>query len=230
VEVGYDHYLQDEKNIKRSFARRFEAIAKFCLNPGKLLDVGCAAGFFLAVARERGWDAHGVEISDFAAAYAQKSGFDVFRGGLEEYPPSSGAFDLVTLWDVIEHLRDPREGLQKIHELLKPGGYLVLTTPAVDSWTHRIFRDKWMGFKDVEHLFFFSRKTLKELLTQCGFRVRSVTFEGKYVSLDLFKRRLAYYWKGSAGLLDRILPIEGGLFSDFYVNPFDIQRVIAERV
>jgi SAM-dependent methyltransferase len=229
VEVGYDNYLRDEENIKRSFRRRLKAIERYFEKPGKLLDVGCAAGFFLAVARERGWDPHGVEISDFAASYAQKQGFDVLKGTLEEYPATAASFDLVTLWDVLEHLKDPKESLKRIHSLLKPGGHLVLTTPAIDSWTNRIFRDKWMGFKDLEHLFFFSRETLKGLLVQCGFKVCSVRFEGKYVSMDLFKRRLAYYWKGSEKLLEKLLPSGKSSSSDLYVNPFDIQRVIAQR-
>ncbi len=230
VEVGYDHYVQDEANIKKSFERRFRVIERYCGGSGKLLDVGCAAGFFLAVARDHGWDARGVEISDFAASYAKRSGFDVFKGALEEYPGTPGTFDLVTLWDVIEHLRDPKAALQKIRSLLKPGGHVVLTTPAIDSWTHRIFRDKWMGFKDVEHLFFFSRKTMTELLRQCGFRVSSVKFEGKYVSLDLFKRRIDYYWKGSSKVLDLLLSRGKTSGCDFYVNPFDIQRVIAQKL
>ncbi len=231
AEIGYDNYLRDEENIRASFRKRFRYVAPLFPKPGRLLDVGCAAGFFLSEAAKGGWNAEGIEISSFMAQYARRSGLRVFEGALEEYPECIDAvFDMVTAWDVFEHFRDPRKDLEKIFHLLKPGGYLAMTTPAIDSLPHFLFRERWMGFKEEEHLFFFSKKTITTLLVQCGFRVRCMKFEGKYVSLDLFKRRIGCYWKGLSDYLRRSLPASWGRNKNFYVNPMDIRLVIAQKI
>ncbi len=230
VASGYDDYIRDEENIRRTFQKRFRTIDRFQTKPGRVLDIGCAAGFFLSVARERGWDVKGIEISEYAANYARKSGLDVHCGPLETFNPAGEKlFDVVTLWDVIEHVRSPRSDLEKVSRLLKPGGWLVLATPDVDSLTHWLFRDRWMGFKDDEHLFFFSKKTLTQLLDQCGFQVVLSKFEGKYVSLDLFKRRIGCYSKFLSSFLRKTLQPKAGKSTDFYVNPFDIRLFIAQK-
>ena len=231
VAVGYDNYLRDEENIRMSFRKRFRYIDRFFVKPGRLLDVGCAAGFFLSEAVSRGWNAEGVEISAFMSQYAQRSGLRVFEGAFEEYAEKAdAAFDMVTVWDVFEHLRDPRKDLCKIHRLLKRGGCLVMTTPAIDSLPHFLFRERWMGFKEEEHLFFFSKKTMNSLLAQCGFKVRFMKFEGKYVSLDLLKRRIGCYWKGLSEYLRRSFPTRWGRSNNLYINPMDIRLVIAQKI
>ncbi len=231
VATGYDDYIRDEENIRRTFQKRFRTIDRFQTKPGRVLDIGCAAGFFLAVARERGWEVKGIEISDYAAAYARKSGADVYCGPLESFEPSGEKlFDVVTLWDVIEHVRQPRRDLEKIYRLLKPGGWLVLATPDVDSLTHWLFRERWMGFKDEEHLFFFSGKSMTQLLKQCGFRVVMSKFEGKYVSLDLFKRRIGCYSRNLSAVLRKFFQPQSGQNSNFYVNPFDIRMFVAQKI
>lgn len=231
VETGYDNYLRDEENIRRSFRRRFRYIERFLPKPGRLLDVGCAAGFFLSEASKKSWNAEGIEISAFAAKLAKNSGFQVFEGALEEYPEDANSvFDMISLWDVFEHLRDPRKDLQKLCRLLKPNGYLFLTTPAIDSLPHFLFRDRWMGFKEEEHLFFFSERTMRLLFLQCGFRIRFVKLEGKYVSFDLFKRRIGCYWKGLSGYLRKYFPTESGKAKSFYVNPMDIRLVVVQKI
>lgn len=230
VEVGYDNYLQDEENICRTFRKRFYYIERFLKSPGTLLDIGCAAGFFLGIAKEKRWKAEGIEISDFMAQHARSRGFSVFHGALEEYSVRPRTFDLVSMWDVIEHLRDPRKDLLKANQLLKPGGYFIFTTPAIDSWPHYLFKSRWMGFKDKEHLFFFTKKNIARILEETGFRICFDKFEGKYVSLDLLKRRIACYSKGLSDLLRKGLRPKWGRAFNFYINPFDIRLVIAQKI
>jgi 2-polyprenyl-3-methyl-5-hydroxy-6-metoxy-1,4-benzoquinol methylase len=106
---------------------------------GRLLDVGCAFGTFLRLAAERGWEPHGVEVSRYASALAREgTGFDVFTGDLEDYPAAPGGFDLVTFWDVIEHVCRPRANLATAFRLLRPGGLLLLTTDNFDGLVARL--------------------------------------------------------------------------------------------
>lgn len=228
AEKGYDNYLNDAENIKRTFEKRFRYIERFFAKPGKLLEVGCATGFFLEVAKKRGWQADGIEISKFAAQHAREKDFNVFCGTLDEFE-SGEKYDCIVLWDVIEHVSSPRQALTKIRGLLKPGGFVFFTTPGIDSLTHFLFKDKWMGFKEHEHLFFFDKKTMSSLLNQCGFSVKLVKFEGKHVSLDLFKRRIGCYAKPLSALLRKWFPPKQGRGINFYVNPFDIHLFAAKR-
>jgi SAM-dependent methyltransferase len=97
--------------------------------PGRLLDVGCAFGAFLELAAGRGWKVSGVEISPYSSRYAREvRGLDVFTGDLADAPFAAGEFDLVTLWDVIEHVRRARRTVERAAQLLRPGGHLIITT------------------------------------------------------------------------------------------------------
>jgi len=226
---GYDNYLRDEPNIRRTFAKRIEYIHRFHPREGRLLDVGCASGFFLAVAHENSWESHGLELSEYAAEEGRKLGRDIVCGTLDDFEAPDGSYDVVTMWDVIEHMRRPRMDLEAANRLLKLGGSLALTTPAIDSLPAWLFREKWMGFKEDEHLYFFSKKTLTRLLEQCGFSLRLLKFEGKYISYDLFKRRVCCYSPRISAMLRRFHPPKSKSF-DFYMNPFDIYLIIAQKV
>lgn len=107
--------------------------------PGsRLLDVGCAFGVFLELAAARGWSVAGVEISPYASRYARERGLDVFTGDVStaSHPPAS--FDVVTLWDVIEHVRDVRGSLDHARTLLKPHGHVIVTTDNVGGLIGRL--------------------------------------------------------------------------------------------
>ncbi len=99
--------------------------------PGRLLDIGCAMGAFLSIARDNGWQCHGVERSAYAASVARQrhSGIEIFAGRLRDKGYPSGFFDVITMWDVIEHLPDPLEELKEVRRILKPGGLLLVNTP-----------------------------------------------------------------------------------------------------
>lgn len=226
---GYDNYLRDRDNICRTFRKRFGYIRRFLAQPGRVLDVGCAAGFFLSVAREMGWDAEGLDISDFAVELVRAEGFKAFCGPLENFPQPEKPYDLVTMWDVIEHVPSPKAYLERIGRLLRPGGYLVIATPVIDSLPRMIFGDRWMGFKEHEHLYFFSSKTLGRILRQTGFNPVFSKLEGKYISFDLFKRRIGCYSRPVSGILRKFFSPKAVRPFDFYINPWDIRLVIARK-
>ena len=176
--VHSNYILERQKRIK-SFSKLYNSRLSFIesLYPGKwnLLDIGCGAGFFLNIAKERGWNCHGMEILPEYIKYAQEN-FALKNIRLEslDEPLSYNAnnFDVITLWDLIEHLRNPLNSLQKIHRIMKPGGLLVMWTPNVKN---AIFlKERWVGYKILQHFCFFSGDSLKNMLDKAGFKIVSL--------------------------------------------------------
>ena len=173
-----NYILERQKRIK-SFSKlynsRLSLIESLYPRKGNLLDVGCGAGFFLNVAKERGWSCHGMEILPEYIKYAQESfGLKNIRlESLDEFITfNTNSFDVITLWDLIEHLRNPLNSLKKIYHILKPGGLLVIWTPNVKN---AIFlKEKWTGYKILQHFYFFSGDSLKSMLGKAGFKIISL--------------------------------------------------------
>lgn len=157
--------------------RRIEALVR----KGRLLDVGCGAGVFLATMRQRGWAVAGLEPNRaYAQSLQSRYGLDVHVGMLEDMPTGWGSFDAVTLLDVIEHLPDPSAALTRAWQALRPGGVLAITTPNVASIEHRLFGRHWFALQPPDHLWLFSASSLKQLATNAGFE--SVSLAGSPVS------------------------------------------------
>jgi 2-polyprenyl-3-methyl-5-hydroxy-6-metoxy-1,4-benzoquinol methylase len=228
--VGYTNYLRDEANIRKTFAGRLKRLERY-VQPGRLLDVGCAAGFFLDVAHERGWQVEGMDVSSFAVEYARnRFGYDVRHGSLTDLDFPAGAYDLVTMWDVIEHVPDPMAYVRKAASLVRPGGVFALATPDVDSVPARLTGARWVGYKlSEEHVYYFSTKMLARMLDEAGFEVADARHVGKYVTLRLFLDRLGMY----SPLLAKALALAERSFKlsewALYVNPFDIVAVTARK-
>lgn len=166
--------------------------------PKRILDVGCGLGHFLAVAEARGWEASGIEVSRSAvdAVEAQKTAngwtFRMVQGTLEEAPFVPGSFEVLTLFEVLEHLSDPCKLLACAHELLTPGGLLYLTTPNFDSLPRWLLGGDWRIITP-EHLCLFTPGTLRGCLSAAGFSpawVRTKNVDVPEVWLKL-RRRMA---------------------------------------
>jgi SAM-dependent methyltransferase len=171
----YDKLLNDPKRQAyeyRKFNFRLEEIEKEASRKGSILDVGCSFGFFLDAARKRGWKTYGVEIGEYAANYA-KSNFNltVFTEPLNDVDFEDEFFDVVTLWNVIEHLDDPNEMIQDISRILKIGGILVLTTANIESPLARLKKENWRVLIPPIHLSYFSPSTIEYLLNSANLEV-----------------------------------------------------------
>lgn len=229
--VGYTNYLRDEANIRKTFSGRLNRLEHHISAPGKLLDVGCAAGYFLSEAHNRGWQPVGLDVSTFAVEYTRsRFGFDVRAGSLLDQDFAPESFDLITLWDVIEHVPDPKEYVKVIARLLKPDGVFALATPDVDSIPARLTGPRWVGYKlSEEHVYYFSVATLRRMLDEAGFDIVEARHVGKYVTLRLFTDRLSMY----SPILARGLSLAERVFhlSDWslYVNPYDIVSITARK-
>jgi len=164
-----EEYVREEQGRRASSAPILEYMRKLGKS-GHLLDIGCAAGFFLDEARKKGWEIYGLELSEWAVAYGkEKLKLDNLRQGTlvrGMYPDSY--FDVIVMQDTIEHLIDPKAQLAEMRRILKADGVICVTTPDIDSLLSRILRAKWWGIKRF-HLYYFSRATLCGMLSATGF-------------------------------------------------------------
>ncbi|MFN7954681.1 MAG: class I SAM-dependent methyltransferase [bacterium] len=180
----------DETEVIRDFRRGVDRIERF-RKGGRLLDVGCGVGVFLGVAKGRGWDVTGVDVSEFASRYArEKLGFDARTGKLHEIGFPDKSFDVITLWDVFEHFPDPARQLAEVRRLLKDDGIILLDTPnergllrEIARWAYKLsggaVQYPARKLHHVYHLFYYSPETLTRMLANAGFEI--VDFEKKVI-------------------------------------------------
>ena len=138
-------------------------------SPGKILDVGCGSGNFLAALRSKGWEVYATEFSDAAVARARTRGITVHQGSVEDARFSDDFFDAITMWHVLEHVPAPREMLDELRRVLKRDGILVVEVPDSASTTFRLCGDRWMGLDIPRHLQHFTPTTLVRILNDAGF-------------------------------------------------------------
>jgi 2-polyprenyl-3-methyl-5-hydroxy-6-metoxy-1,4-benzoquinol methylase len=141
---------------------------------GRVLDVGCGSGEWLATMRELGWAVDGLDFDANAVRIARQTGLNVRCGALEEQGYADGAFDAVTLNHVVEHLPDPIATLRECARVLKKGGNLVLATPNIASLSHKIYKNDWRGLEPPRHLHIFSPAAMRKALELAGFRDISI--------------------------------------------------------
>jgi ubiquinone/menaquinone biosynthesis C-methylase UbiE len=139
-------------------------------NKVKLLDIGCGIGYFLHLAKREGYEVEGADISVWAGKYSkEKYNIDVITGNFLEISFTDKSYDLVTLWQTIEHLPTPNLFLEKIYKILKPGGYVCIATPDVESWIARFYGRFWNCYMPDEHICLFDFKSMKTILQKNGF-------------------------------------------------------------
>ena len=192
---GYADYASLEPGLRRTARARLRRIERLIgadaapLPPPRLLEIGCGVGVFLDEARRRGWEATGLEVSAYAAGAARRRGLDVQCAAIEDAALEHGRYDCVSLWDVIEHLRDPCAALARAADALRPGGVLALSTGDVTSLCARLSGPRWHLFNLPEHLFFFSPGSLRRMLAAAGCRLHRVTREVYWAPLSYLAQR-----------------------------------------
>ena len=186
---------QAELPGRRRTAKRHLAIVQRYVSVGAILDVGCASGLFLTLAAEARFDSTGIEPSDALRSQAQAAlggKCRILGGTLEKSPLQPASFDAVTLWDVLEHIPDPLAMLGKCRDLLKPGGYLFLNVPDLDSLQARILGRRWPLLL-AEHLNYFNRPSLELCGRKAGLKLVRFGRRRAFFSLDYLFYRLSQH-------------------------------------
>ena len=215
-ELTFNKHLQDMERVTGP------------ANGRSLLDVGAYIGVFVEVAAQAGWQAAGVEPSRWAAAVAQRQGLSVIEG--DQYAPELAGrqFDVITMWDVIEHVADPAGEIARAYELLKPGGLLVLHTMDMGSLTARVMGRRWPWLMDM-HIYYFSQATLAEMLRRQGFAIVKSGIVGRYLRLGYLGTRVAALNRPLgrlvSGIIDRLRLAE----KPVPVNFGDLFTIYAQR-
>lgn len=201
----------DEQFVSQSQAREI-TFAK-CLDviervwrrpPGRLLDIGTGGGSFPHVASQRGWYAEGCEPNRWLCMWGkERYGLSIRQGTVfdQKYAPKS--YDVVTLWDVLEHTGDPKAQVRETHRLLKEEGLLVVNYPDIGSWIARLMGRSWVFLLDV-HLFYFTRATIRKLLEDAGFDVVKVRPHFQRLALGYVLRRAGPYAGRAARIAERL--------------------------
>lgn len=159
-----------EKLLDTFRKTRSRRVRRYVPAPARILDIGCGNGRFLNYLIQEGYEGYGIELPGKAAARASAiAGLKLKQGSLlpDDFPDNY--FDAVSLWHVFEHLTEPRQTLEIIGSILKPGGYLFLSLPNIRSWQSRLFKGQWLHLDPPKHLFFFSPEQLINLLQEAGF-------------------------------------------------------------
>lgn len=157
-----DAYVKDAKSQRRNANKQMQYVNKLHRGPGSLLDFGAGIGTFVRAAMEQGWHAVGVERSASAIDRAKEENGVELRLELPD-----GEYDIITLWDVVEHLHRPEETFLSLKKLLRPGGYVIMETVNWESWLRLALGDKWNLYL-FDHHFYFSPASLEQLLVRCG--------------------------------------------------------------
>ena len=163
------------------------------LTSGKrLLDVGCATGFFLEAAVEQGFDVQGVEFSPVAIALARPDIREhIVCGDVNALlKHEETKFDVVTAFDIIEHMQSPGTFLEEIHDVLVPGGILALSSPDTDHFLRYLMRSKWPMLQPMQHTVLFSKRGISALLERCGYVNLKVAPTHKVLAADYLGNQL----------------------------------------
>jgi 2-polyprenyl-3-methyl-5-hydroxy-6-metoxy-1,4-benzoquinol methylase/predicted RNA-binding Zn-ribbon protein involved in translation (DUF1610 family) len=227
---GYLDYLGDEAEHRSNARKRLRLLAQYAA-PGHLLDVGCAAGFFLDEAGRKGWIGCGVDVSPSMAAHArERLAIPVQEGQFLDADFGEARFHVVTMWDYIEHVLDPKAEFRLAAELLRPGGLLALSTGDVDSAFARISGRRWHLLTPRHHNFFFARRHLFRYLEEQNLEVLAARYLWSgYSAVYLIHKAQTL---GRTLRLRRLVPAlerRGLGHLQIPVNLFDIVTIVARK-
>lgn len=197
---------------------------------GKILDYGCFCGVFLSVAQAQGWDAYGIEPLVMPSIYARgKFGLKVTTDTLRHDTFPADFFDVVTAFQVFEHIVDPQDSLEKIRHIIKPGGLIAIEVPNIENTWVKVFKEKHRHFVE-DHVSFFSAETLKRLLERFGFQPVGVYYPVRALSYRHFAWWIGRFaGKRSGGMAQNLVSRMGLDEKTINLSFGDIVMVIARK-
>lgn len=214
----YLNYKKERNALEKNFSGRIEEIIKY-KREGKLLEIGCAYGYFLNIAKIY-FNTIGIELDSTTQKIAKDtSGQKVIRGDFLKIRIPKNSYDVICMFDVIEHLINPAKYLSKIKKTLKKDGLVVIETGDIESSLAKFQKEKWRLINPDVHLSYFSRKTLTELLNGNGFEVLDVKYVGFSRTIAQVIYKLTGY-KKLPNILFKIYP---------KINFYDLMLVVAQK-
>src|SRR5436190_12142121 len=227
---GNEQYYLDETNFL-SAREKVDWVLEHVAKGSKLLDAGANFGHFLKEAAPE-FDAVGVELSPVAVDFSRKE-FGVKNHAASVYAlpeDLNGPHDVVTMWDVIEHVPRPDEALVRMREILKPGGLLFLSTPDAGSVVARLMRSRWHYIEPMQHIMLFNKKNLARLLDASGFDVIATRTFGHFYRIGYVLKQLAFLNPdGIVGKVLRTVQAAGRPFGArvVYIKAGDVMGMVA---
>ncbi|MGQ0712304.1 MAG: class I SAM-dependent methyltransferase [Gemmatimonadaceae bacterium] len=201
---GYPDYVGDEP-VHRQQARHYlHDLARVGARAGTLLDIGCAAGFFLDEARRAGWRVGGCDVSDYAARYAREHlALDVVQGHFVDAELPVGSVDVATLWSVIAHVPNPRAVERRLYELVRPGGLVAIETSNYRSTVARLLGSRWHLCSPPSVMYYHTRRSLQTLFASSRWRMIAFRRAVKWISVEHALSRLEH--RAGASVVARAL-------------------------
>jgi 2-polyprenyl-3-methyl-5-hydroxy-6-metoxy-1,4-benzoquinol methylase len=187
----YTDYINARDLKLETFRQRIPAVERLA-HGRRLLDVGCSCGYFIDVALEAGFDAHGVEFSPTAISYASPQARErIIQGDVNQLGAIHHAtYDVISAFDILEHTLEPFAFLKQMHQLLTPDGLLVITTPNTQHFLRTVMGERWPMLQPYQHTYLFSAKALELALRQTGFKDVVIQPTYKVLTPDYLSKQL----------------------------------------
>jgi SAM-dependent methyltransferase len=179
--TGYPNYLE-EKDLLISSGKRYAHLVSRFTKPGRMLDVGSAAGFIMKGFQDSGWQTEGIEPNQTMASYGRDNlALDIFTGSLENFK-TNHKYDLISLVQVIGHFYDLNKAIRNISQFLKDEGLVLVESWDMDSLYAKLMGSKWHEYSPPSVLHWFSDKTLTQLFNRYGFSLISKGYPNKRIN------------------------------------------------
>lgn len=227
----YSNYIREKSALQKNFRRRIDILKSIDadLSNKSILEIGCAYGFFLELAQKYFGSAVGFDIAQDAILYARNTlGLEAYCDNFLDHDFCGRKFDVVCMWDTIEHLLYPDQYVSKISEIVPSGGLFALTTGDIESSVARLQKENWRMIHPPTHIHYFSKRTIGLLLRKYGFEPVYNRYHGIYRSLGNIFYNIFVLRRNFRPIYDFVDAIGLSRF-DLCVNLYDIMLVVARK-
>jgi SAM-dependent methyltransferase len=223
----YRDYLADRKILQRNSSQRIGQLRRL-KSSGRLLELGSAFGFFLELAQKH-WEVRGIDIAPEGTEYAHRTlGLNVMLADFLTLSDELESYDIICMWDTVEHLPHPVRFIEKASRWLKPGGVLVMTTGDIESPLARFQKEGWRLIHPPTHLFYFSVTTLSQAVERAGLKVLGTSHVGYYRGFQAMLYGMFVLGRKPTWLY-HVFTLNGRIDFPIYMNLYDIMMLTARK-